>query len=200
MRKLRPSLTVFSMVILTAGVVGASLYARGAAARGEGAIIVCPYLPAKLTEIPLCDGKPATCVGTGSHDLIWGTDTGDVIHAGDGNDVIQADDGGDTVCGGPGDDAIHGARGDDSLFGGDGRDWIFGARGNDALYGDAGDFDVLWGGPGADLLDGGPGDYDVCLLQRDQGSANEKTCEAIHPPIGYTHDQGEFGPGIIGRR
>ena len=199
-RKPQPVSTVFFMPVLMACVAAAPLCAPRAAAKDGGAIIVCPHLPDTLTEIPLCKGEPATCVGTEGHDVIWGTDTRDVIHSGAGNDVIQADDGDDTVCSGPGNDAVHGARGDDRLFGGDGADWIFGSRGNDALYGDAGDFDVLWGGPGADLLDGGPGEYDVCLTQRDLGSANVETCEAIHPPVGHVHEQGELGPGIIGQR
>ena len=198
MRKLRPVFSVFSVAVLTVGVSAALLCARETAAV-DGARIICPYVPATLTEVPLCNGKPATCVGTDGHDVIWGSDASDIIHAGDGNDVVQADDRGDTVCGGRGDDSIHGAGGDDTLFGGEGRDWLFGSRGNDALYGGPGDFDVLWGGPGADLLDGGPGENDVCLLQRDEGSANEKTCEVIHPPVGYDHEQGELGPGLITR-
>jgi Ca2+-binding RTX toxin-like protein len=168
---------------------------------GEGAVVVCPYLPEGMTDVPLCDGLPATCVGTDGHDVIWGTDGTDVIIAGAGHDVIQADAGDDTVCGGDGNDAIHGARGDDKLFGGDGSDWVFGAKDNDSLWGEDGDFDVLWGGPGVDSLDGGPGEYDVCLTQRDGGEVNLESCETIYPPIGYKHDQEhELGTGIIGPR
>ena len=197
--KKRPLLEIFPAAVLSVGMAAVLLDALGAAVALTGLRIICPYVPDTLTAVPLCNGKAATCVGTGGHDVIWGSDVSDVIHAGNGHDVIQADDGDDTVCGGPGDDSIHGAGGDDSLFGDEGRDWLFGSRGNDSLYGGAGDFDVLWGGPGADLLDGGPGYHDVCLLQRDEGSANDKTCEVIHPPPGYRHEQGELGPGLINR-
>lgn len=111
---------------------------------GDGAIIVCPYIPDHLSEVPLCDGKLATCVGTDGHDLIWGTDSADVIVAGPGNDVVQGDAGDDTICGGVGNDALHGARGRDSLFGEEGSDWVFGAVGDDNLTGGTGGFDVLW--------------------------------------------------------
>ena len=168
---------------------------------GEGSVIVCPYLPEGLTEVPLCNGERATCVGTDGHDLIWGTDGSDVIVAGAGNDVIQGDSGNDVICGGEGNDAIHGARGEDSLFGEEGSDWLFGAMDDDILDGGPGDYDVLWGGPGYDKLDGGPGAYDICLKQRESGSANADTCETIYPPVGYKHDdEGELGPGIIGPR
>jgi Ca2+-binding RTX toxin-like protein len=179
----------------------AALGYEGVELGGNGAIIVCPYLPQELIEIPLCNGLEATCVGTDGHDIIWGTDVSDVIYTGAGNDIVQADDGADTVCGGPGNDALHGARGSDELFGDEGSDWLFGARGNDTLWGGPGDFDVLWGGPGEDRLDGGPGVGDACLTQRDRGIANEDTCEAIYPPVGYKHgEQNELGPGIVGPR
>jgi Ca2+-binding RTX toxin-like protein len=168
---------------------------------GEGAVIICPYLPEGLSEVPTCNGEKATCVGTDGHDLIWGTDASDVIVAGAGNDVIQGDSGHDTICGGEGNDAIHGARGEDTLFGEGGSDWLFGAMDDDTLYGGEGDFDVLWGGPGYDNLDGGPGAYDVCLKQRESGVANEETCETVHPPVGYNHDEEhELGTGVIGPR
>ena len=166
-----------------------------------GVIIVCPYIPDGLSEVPICDGKQATCVGTVGHDIIWGTDSSDVIVAGPGNDVVQSDAGDDTVCAGSGNDSIHGARGRDTLFGEDGDDSIFGAVDDDVLSGGRGDFDVLWGGPGHDDLDGGPGNNDVCLSQRDGAEIDLNSCEAIYPPIGYQHNaEHELGPGIIGPR
>ena len=137
-------------------------------------------MPIELIEVPLCNGVKATCVGTDDHDIIWGTDGPDVIYAGDGNDIVQADEGPDIVCGGPGNDSIHGARGDDELFGDEGSDWLFGAKGKDTLWGGPGGFDVLWGGPGEDRLDGGSGIKDACLHQKDIGTADVETCEAIH--------------------
>ena len=186
---------------LAAMLFSAAASAETVSLGGDGSIIMCPYLPIELIEVPLCNGVKATCVGTDDHDIIWGTDGPDVIFVGAGNDIVQADEGADTVCGGPGNDALHGARGDDQLFGDDGSDWLFGAPGNDALWGGPGDFDVLWGGPGVDRLDGGPGAKDACLLQRDVGFVNKESCEAIHPPENYTHDEaGGMGPGIIGPR
>jgi len=159
-------------------------------------VIKCPYLPAGLEEVPLCAGKPATCVGTDGHDLILGTDEDDVIVAGAGNDVVHGDAEDDIVCGGPGNDSLMGARGADRLFGGPGNDWLFGAPGDDELNGGDGDYDVLWGGPGFDNLDGGPGAHDVCLLQREMGDFDAEGCNTVYPPPGYVHDE-EPDPGVL---
>jgi Ca2+-binding RTX toxin-like protein len=163
-----------------------------------GVSIKCPYIPDDLQEIPTCDGKVATCVGTSGHDLILGTDGDDVIVAGPGKDVIHTDAGDDIACGGPGDDFIHGATGMDVLYGEEGNDHLFGARDQDTLYGGPGDFDVLFGGPGNDILDGGAGGRDFCLQQRDMAEVRDGSCEVVYPPIGYSHDQeAEIAPGII---
>ena len=161
-----------------------------------GVAIKCPYLPAGLHEIPLCAGEAATCVGTPGNDLILGTDGDDVIVAGAGDDVVLADEGDDTVCAGPGNDAVHGAAGNDFLYGDEGTDWLFGARGTDVLDGGPGDGDVLMGGPG---LDGGAGTHDYCLQQRELAEVNADSCEIIYPPLGYSHDESEIGPGIFMR-
>lgn len=159
-------------------------------------VIKCPHIPAGLQEIPQCNGKPATCVGTDSHDLILGTEEDDVIVAGAGNDVVHGDAANDTICGGPGNDSLMGARGDDTMFGEEGDDWLFGAPGADTLDGGPGDFDVLWGGPDFDKLDGGPGSNDVCMLQRDMGEASSEGCNTVYPPPGYMHDE-EPEPGVL---
>jgi hypothetical protein len=159
-------------------------------------VIKCPYLPAGLKDIPMCGGKPATCVGTEGADLILGTDEADVIVALGGNDVVHGDAGDDTICGGPGNDSLMGARGVDRLFGGPGDDWLFGAPGDDELDGGEGDYDVLWGGPGFDKLNGGPGNFDVCLLQRDMGDFDADGCNTVYPPPGYVHDE-EPDPGVL---
>ena len=159
-------------------------------------VIKCPYLPAGLKEIPLCGGRPATCVGTIGADLILGTDEPDVIVAGHGNDVVHGDAGDDVICGGPGNDSLMGARGLDRLFGDEGDDWLFGAPGDDELDGGEGDHDVLWGGPGFDKLDGGPGAFDVCLLQRELGEFVVDGCNTVYPPPGYVHDE-EPDPGVL---
>ncbi len=186
---------------LALGILIAPLAVQALSLGGEGAIVVCPYLPDHLSEVPLCDGKPATCVGTDGHDVILGTDATDVIVAGSGNDVIQGDAGDDVICAGDGNDGIHGARGKDTIFGEAGDDWVFGAVDDDTLHGGDGDFDVLWGGPGFDKLDGGAGESDVCMKQREGAEVNLESCEAIYPPVGYEHDEEhEMGTGIIGPR
>ena len=159
-------------------------------------VIKCPYLPPGLSEVPLCHGKKATCVGTTGHDLILGSEENDVIVAGPGNDVVHGDAADDILCGGPGNDSLFGARGADIIYGGPGDDWLFGAPDDDQLYGGEGDFDVLWDGPGYGKLDGGPGKYDVCMLQRELAEVKEGTCETIYPPPGYLHDE-EPEPGLL---
>lgn len=159
-------------------------------------VIKCPYLPADLAEVPLCDGKPATCVGTDGKDLIIGSDKNDVIVAGGDHDVVHGDAGDDTICGGPGNDSLMGARGLDHLIGGPGNDWLFGAIGADELEGGEGDYDVLWGGPGFDKLDGGAGTHDVCMLQREMGDFDAEGCNTVYPPPGYVHDD-EPDPGVL---
>jgi hypothetical protein len=159
-------------------------------------VIKCPYIPSGLKEIPLCGGRPATCVGTIGADLILGTDEADVIVAGHGNDVVHGDADDDVICGGPGNDSLMGARGLDRLFGEEGDDWLFGAPGDDELDGGEGDHDVLWGGPGFDKLNGGPGAYDVCMLQREMGEFDADGCNTVYPPPGYVHDE-EPDPGVL---
>ncbi|MBT8438981.1 MAG: hypothetical protein HKP55_10755 [Gammaproteobacteria bacterium] len=159
-------------------------------------VIKCPYLPAGMKQVPLCGGRPATCIGTPQADLILGSEKNDVIVAGGGNDVVHGDAGDDTVCGGAGNDSLMGARGSDHLIGDAGDDWLFGAPGNDILRGGDGDHDVLWGGPGIDNLDGGPGNFDICLLQREMGDYDREGCNTVYPPPGYEHDQ-EPDPGVL---
>ncbi len=123
---------------------------------------------------PLCQGRPATIVGTPKGDRIKGTSGDDVIWAGPGDDVVHALAGDDIVCGGGGSDVIHGGPGDDVLSGEKGKDVLRGGPGSDLLDGDTGadrlyggrgsdtlrgrtGSDRLWGGPGADHLYGGKG-------------------------------------------
>jgi len=159
-------------------------------------VIKCPYIPEGMKKIPLCGGRPATCIGTPQADLILGSEANDIIVAGGGNDVVHGDAGDDTVCGGAGNDSVLGARGHDHLIGGAGDDWLFGAPGNDILRGNEGDHDVLWGGPGFDNLDGGPGNFDICMLQREMGDYDREGCNTVYPPPGYEHDQ-EPDPGLL---
>lgn len=156
-------------------------------------VIKCPFIPAGVTP-PTCNGLPATCMGTDGDDLILGSEVTDVIVALAGNDVVHGDVGTDTICGGPGNDSLFGAKESDTMLGEEGDDWLFGAPGDDDLRGGPGS-DVLWGGPGQDKLSGGDGGHDVCMLQREMGTA-DASCETIYPPPGYVHDQ-EPEPGVL---
>jgi Ca2+-binding RTX toxin-like protein len=91
---------------------------------------------------PLCQGRPATIVGTPGDDVLRGTPRADVIVARAGDDIVKGLGGDDLVCGGDGADRIQGGAGDDRLFGQ-----------RDAIRSDRGG---TYRGP--DLLDGGAGD------------------------------------------
>jgi hypothetical protein len=108
-------------------------------------------------DVPMCQGLPATIVGTNGNDTITGTEGPDVIVGLGGNDVIDGLGGDDVICGGPGNDTLFGGAGNDALYGDDGSDFLFGGDGKDSLFGGAGR-DALVGGAGADVLKGDSGD------------------------------------------
>ncbi|MGB5755321.1 MAG: ExeM/NucH family extracellular endonuclease, partial [Acidimicrobiales bacterium] len=135
----------------------------------------------------LCNGLPATILGTDGRDRLTGTSGDDVIVALGGNDFVNGRGGNDVICGGDGNDLIIAGSGDDVVFGqggndringnsgqdrldgGDGDDRLIGNTGSDELSGGDGD-DLLRGGLGDDSLDGGP-DFD-----RLWGSFGTDTC------------------------
>lgn len=143
-----------------------------AAILGASALSAVGSLGANVTF--LCDGYPATVIGTEDHDVLRGTPGDDVIVglggndrirgfggddiicAGEGDDVVAAGPGADLVLGGMGDDTINGHRGADELSGGDGQDTIFGNQGKDVILG-GGEADTLRGNNGADRVEGGRG-------------------------------------------
>lgn len=139
----------------------------------EGQFETIPEGLVQLVPDPdrICNGLPATLVGTNGRDRLYGTDGADVILALDGRDVVRAGDGPDTVCGGEGRDVIFGGPKADTILGGterdrlkggSGADTIFGERGRDVLIGGFGN-DTLYGNGGlADLLDGRDG-LDRCV-------------------------------------
>jgi hypothetical protein len=59
---------------------------------------------------PMCDGKPATIVGTTGDDVLRGTDGDDVIVGRGGSDRLVGRGGNDALCGGNGDDVLVGGR------------------------------------------------------------------------------------------
>ncbi len=96
-------------------------------------------LPATTPCAPpaVCNGVPATIVGTDGPDVLIGTAGVDVVVALAGNDIVFTGGGNDIICAGDGDDLV-----------------IAGA-GFDILLGEAG-MDVLAGGAGPDVCAGGP--------------------------------------------
>jgi hypothetical protein len=135
----------------------------------------------------LCNGQPATIVGTAGDDILRGTAGRDVIVGLGGDDIIEGLAGHDIICGGPGNDLIRSGWGNDIVFGGVGRDTLRGARGNDLLNGGNGR-DRLEGGLGADTLIGGAhldtlvgnGGNDICwgrTTSQSISTSDARTCE-----------------------
>ncbi|MFL6105357.1 MAG: calcium-binding protein [Marmoricola sp.] len=112
---------------------------------------------------PLCEGLPATIVGTSGNDTRLGTEGPDVVFLGAGNDKFSGRGGDDVVCGGPGDDSIQGGAGNDSLYGEDGNDELGGGDGNDLVVTGRG-HNQVGEGPGDDTLRGGPGTDELSYL------------------------------------
>jgi len=92
------------------------------------------YSPSPATR-PVCDGRPATIVGTAGPDLLRGTSKADVIVALAGDDRVKGLGGNDVVCGGGGNDKVSGGAGKDRLYGERGKDRLVGGSGKDRLVG-----------------------------------------------------------------
>jgi Ca2+-binding RTX toxin-like protein len=128
-------------------------YAAAAAPLPGGGVLVAgggapsDWATAEVFTPVSCRGKPATIVGHGPGEHIFGTDKADVIIGTPDIDKISGFGGNDLICGG---------QGDDKISGGPGNDRLYGQQGNDRLYGNRGD-DRLKGGPGKDVLKGGRG-------------------------------------------
>jgi uncharacterized repeat protein (TIGR01451 family) len=122
----------------------------------------------------ICDGLPATIIGTPGNDVINGTNGNDVMHGLGGNDTINGGNGNDVICGGNGHDTLSGGNGIDRLFGDAGDDTLNGNNGDDALDGGAGN-DRLNGDNGDDSLNGGA-DTDDC--NGGKGNDTGTNCES----------------------
>ena len=88
-----------------------------------GAVMFVPR-PLLHAAPPMCDGRPATIVGTTGDDELTGTGGDDVIVGLGGDDRLLGGAGNDALCGFNGDDTLIGGEGDDVIFGGNGSDWI----------------------------------------------------------------------------
>ena len=123
--------------------------------------------PPSAPVVHLCQGTPATIVGTSGDDVLEGTPGDDVIVALGGDDIVNGNGGDDIICGNGGDDILLGGLGFDIIRGGGGSDHLYAnsdtTRVDDfgaALYGGAGR-DFLVGSNKADLLRGQLGRDDI---------------------------------------
>lgn len=105
---------------------------------------------------PICNGLPATIVGSDRADTIRGTNRNDVIATLGGRDNVDGRGGDDTICLGDGADTANGNRGNDTIIGGGGSDDINGNGGDDDIRSGAG-ADTVNGGAGDDIIDTGVG-------------------------------------------
>ena len=143
---------------------GRGRYAQGWRAGGTALVVATGVLAAlgvapgsgpAVAGVPLCQGQPATVVGTPAADHLTGTSGDDVIVGLGGRDRIAAAAGADLVCAGARADRISGGAGADRLYGqGDDApegdtlgagDWFHAGRGDDTVVG---------GDVGADAPDG----------------------------------------------
>jgi Ca2+-binding RTX toxin-like protein len=154
---LTPSSALGAGVLYTATVKGGAGGVKDVAGNALATDFSWSFTTATTQTLPvLCNGLPATIVGTDGNDYLVGTPGNDVIHGLAGNDTIFGLGGDDVICGGPGRDKLYGNSGNDKLFGGAGNDVLKGGRGQDRLFGQSGN-DVMDGGSGFDRCDGGSG-------------------------------------------
>jgi hypothetical protein len=105
----RPWLKPATLAVLASKPIKRAPLALSALALAVGSAAWVP-LPALADDPLVCDGLPATIVGTSGDDNLTGTAGDDVIVGLAGNDVIQGLAGNDRICGGDGDDEIYGER------------------------------------------------------------------------------------------
>jgi hypothetical protein len=87
---------------------------------------------------PICNGSPASIVGTSGKDVLKGTSGDDVMVGLGGNDRLSGLAGDDTICGGSGKDTLNGGSGEDTLLAQKGNDTLRGGPGKDKLKSGAG--------------------------------------------------------------
>ena len=144
----------------------------------------------------VCNGLPATIVGTNAADTIVGTAGDDVIHGLGGSDTINGLGGNDTICGGFGADIILGGNGDDWISAGPGADEVKGQRDNDTIRGDAGD-DTLQGDLGDDFLDGGDGNDNINGGWGDDDLFGSTGDDVLFGAQGDDTLDGDFGDDVL---
>lgn len=117
------------------------------AAAVVGAVALAPVRALAQAAPVLCDGRPATLVGTTGADTITGTPGPDVIAGLSGNDLLVGLAGDDVLCGDDGADVLEGDEGADRLLGGADET----VQGEDGLHFGGGD--TVRPGPGDDYVD-----------------------------------------------
>lgn len=117
----------------TTTVVASFLDSNGDPQSSNTATVIC-----EAPDGPMCNGLPATIVGTEYGEMLRGTAGDDVIVGLGGPDTIYGGGGNDTICGGSGFDRIYGNGGDDMLFGGSEGDLLNGGPGEDSCVGGEG--------------------------------------------------------------
>ena len=83
---------------MRAGYLPRAVVLRSALLLIFGIVMVIPSTAADAA-LPMCDGKPATIVGTMGDDVLRGTDGDDVIVGRGGDDRLVGRGGSDTLCG-----------------------------------------------------------------------------------------------------
>ena len=171
---LTPSSALGAGVLYTATVKGGAGGVKDVAGNALATDFSWSFTTATTQTVPvadtfppvLCNGLPATIVGTDGNDYLVGTPGIDVIHGVAGNDTIFGLGGNDIICGGLGRDKLYGGSGDDKLYGDAGNDVLKGGAGKDRLFGDSGK-DAMDGQSGSDRCNGGSG--------KDKATRCEKT-------------------------
>lgn len=127
-----------------------------------GTLLAAVATPAAGQADPevVCQGLPATLVGTEGNDRLTGTAGDDVIVGLGGRDVIDGQGGNDVVCAGDGPDDITTADGDDIIDAGAGNDHVESGAGSDQVIGGAGN-DQIDSGDGIDEVSGDDGNDNI---------------------------------------
>lgn len=115
----------------------------------------------------LCEGVPATVVGSPEAETVVGTEAADVIVSLREDVRIEGLGGNDRICGESGIDVLVGGAGDDLLFGGSGgySDYVEGWPRGDTLIGGPGDDLLVPGADEIDLTDADPYEPDMVSFE-----------------------------------
>ncbi len=111
-------------------------------------------------EVPECNGRQPSIVGTAGGGVVNGTSGNDVIWVPAGSYTINAGNGNDVICTGPGTNTVLAGAGNDVVIASDGDDTIDGGAGNDRID-TGGGTNIVNAGAGNDTVTGGVGDDEI---------------------------------------